>query len=103
MAIKTAISADKTADRKDRPTPTMRENVRYNTVEAHGVVSPEYTKDQTVRSHEEAKDPEAKAQGAIAWGENGLDNAKRRFQSINKRRQETAAAFEKNRKKSSSI
>ena len=41
MAIKTAVSTDKTADRKDRPKPTMRENVSYNEVPAHGVTNPD--------------------------------------------------------------
>jgi hypothetical protein len=103
MSTKTAVSTDKSADRTDRPAPSHRTPTPYEVVSAHGVTDLDYTKDQTNRCHEEATDPAAKAQGAITPGEDGMDNAKRRFQSIHKRRQETAAVFEANRKKSSTI
>jgi hypothetical protein len=72
-------------------------------VEAHGVTNPDYTKDQTHRCHEEAKDPAAKAQGAIVSGEDGADNAKRRFAAIRQRRKETEQVFAANRKSSSIV
>jgi len=112
MAIKTAISTDKTADRKDRPKPTMRGNVHYAEVPGHGATDISYTPDQTVRKHELAATSEAKSQGAIVAGkvsdecvdsEPGLANAKRRFAAITKRRKETEAVFAANRKKSSIV
>jgi hypothetical protein len=94
---------DKSADRPDRQTPTGRVSTPYEVVKAHGVESPDFTEDQTTRSHSEAKDPEAIAQGAFVPGEDGVDGAKRRFAAIHKRRQETAATFAANRKKSSIV
>jgi hypothetical protein len=112
MSLKKAVDKDASADRPSRPTPSHREPVQYNCVEADGAKNVEYTKPQYQRSHELATTSEAKSHGAIVAGkvsgesvksEPGLDNAKRRFQSIHKRRQETAAVFEANRKKSSTI
>jgi hypothetical protein len=59
MSTKTAVTADQSAGRKDSSKPTMRENVQYIRVSAHGVESPDFTKDQTERSHEIAEDPDA--------------------------------------------
>jgi hypothetical protein len=75
----------------------------YICAEAQGVTNPDFTKDQKTRSHELAADSEAKAQDAIVPGENGMTNAKRRFQAIHKRRKETEAVFAANRKKSSIV
>jgi hypothetical protein len=77
--------------------------VQFKPVEAHGVTNPAFTKDQKTRSHELAADSEAKAQGAIVPGENGMTNAKRRFQAIHKRRKETEAVFAANRKATSIV
>jgi hypothetical protein len=77
--------------------------VSYAVVPAHGVESPDFTRDQTIRSHEQAKDPEAIAQGAFVPGEDGVDNAERRFAAIHNRRQETVDVFAANRKKSSIV
>jgi hypothetical protein len=98
MAIKKAVNKDDSADRPSRPTPTHRDGVAYQTVEAHGVTNPGTTVDQTVRSHEEAKDPAAKAAGAIDCYEPGLANAKRREAHVMAKRAETAAIFDSHRK-----
>jgi hypothetical protein len=103
IKAKSAVDFDQAAERPSRPTPTGRVSTPYQCVEAHGATDITYTPDQTTRRHEEAKDPAAKSQGAITPGEDGMDNAKRRFQAIHKRRQETAAPFDRNRKKSSSV
>jgi hypothetical protein len=100
---KAATEVDHNADRKDRPKPTMRERVCYEPVEARGATDIGYTEDQTTRSHSEMKDPAAKSHGAIVPGEDGMDNAKRRFQAIHQRRKETEKVFDANRKKSSSL
>jgi hypothetical protein len=100
---KAATEADKNADRPDRPKPTMCERVCYEPVEAHGATDIGYTEDQTTRSHCEAKDREAKSQGAIVPGEDGADNAKRRFAAIHQRRKETEQVFAANRKGSSIV
>ncbi len=91
---KSAVDFDQAAERPSRPTPTGRVSTPYQCMEAHGATDITYTPDQTTRRHEEAKDPAAKAQGAIVPGENGMANGKRRFAAIHKRRQETAAAFD---------
>ena len=101
--LKAAVDFDKAAERPDRPKVTNRISTPYEIVEAHGVVNPGTTVPQFKRSHEQANDPEAISQGAILPGEDGVDNAKRRFLAIHKRRKETEAAFDENRKKSSSI
>jgi hypothetical protein len=44
-----------------RPTPSNREKVNYAVIPGHGATDIDYTRDQTHRCHEEAKDPEAKA------------------------------------------
>jgi hypothetical protein len=116
MSIKRAVDKDDNADRPTRPTPSHREAVQYQTVEAHGVTNPDYTKPQFDRKHELAAaldgGSEAKSQGAIVAGKvgdgcveaaNPAVDSKARFKSIHKRRQETAAVFEANRKKSSTI
>ena len=103
MAIKNTVKQDASAERPSRPFPTHREPSAVNCVEAHGVTNPGTTIDQTTRRHEEAKDPTAKAQGAIVPGEDGMANGKRRFQAIHQRRKQTEAVFAANRKKSSTI
>jgi hypothetical protein len=102
-STKTAVDFDKSAERPTREKPTHREPVQVNVVPAHGVTNPDLTPDQTTRSHSEAKDPAAKAQGAIVPGEDGLDNAKRRSAAIIKRRKETEAVFAANRKATSIV
>ena len=98
-----AATEDKNADRPDRPKPTMRERVCYEPVEAHGATEIGDTEDQTTRSHCEAKEPEAKSQGAIVPGEDGADNAKRRFAAIHQRRKVTEQVFAANRKGNSIV
>jgi hypothetical protein len=46
MSTKSAVTTDQSADRKDKPKPSMLENVQYVTVPAHGVDGP------TIRSVE---------------------------------------------------
>jgi hypothetical protein len=98
---KAATELNRAADRPERVNPSNREQV--NVVEAHGVTSPDFTKDQTTRSHELAADNEAKSHGAIVAGkigdgcvdsEPGFANAKRRFAAIHQRRKETEKAFD---------
>jgi hypothetical protein len=100
---KSATDFDQAAERPSRPKPTNRVSTPYNVVEAHGVTNPEFTKDQHVRKHEQASDKDEIAKGQIVVGEDGADAAKRRFKAIHDRRKETAATFDKHRKKSSSI
>jgi hypothetical protein len=95
---KAATELNQAADRPVRVNPSNREEVRYLAVPAHGVENPDYTKDQTVRSHEEANDPAAKAAGAIACGEDGMANAKRRAAHVMAKRRETEAIFDSHRK-----
>ena len=40
MSTKSAVTTDQSADRKDKPKPSMLENVQYVTVPAHGVDGP---------------------------------------------------------------
>jgi hypothetical protein len=91
---KAATELNQAADRPERPNPSNREEIKYIAVPAHGVESPDFTPDQTTRSHSEAKDSAAKSQGAIACDEPGMDNAKRRFAAIHQRRKETEKAFD---------
>jgi hypothetical protein len=94
---KAATELNRAAERPGRVNPSNREQVKYNVTEARSE-NPEYTKDQTVRSHEEAKDPAAKAAGAIACGEDGFANAKRREAHVMAKRKETEAIFDSHRK-----
>jgi len=89
---------DASAERPSRPMPTHREPVQCNVVEARGEANTDYTPDQTTRSHSEAKDPEAIAQGATVPGEDGMSDSMRRAKAISKRRLETAAIFQSLRK-----
>jgi hypothetical protein len=92
------VVKDQSADRPTRPFPTHREPVQCNVVEARGEANPGYTPDQTTRSHSEARDPEAIAQGATVPGEDGMSDSMRRAKAISKRRLETAATFQSLRK-----
>jgi hypothetical protein len=103
MSIKKAVDQDVSADRPNRPTPSHRDPVEYNCVEAHGVTNPDTTKPQYHRVHELAASKEAKSQGAIVTGKVGdgcvkaadpTADAEARFQSIHKRRKETEKAFD---------
>lgn len=95
---KAATELNRAAERPGRPNPSNREDVHYNVVEAHGVENPDHTKDQTNRKHELAADSEAKAQGAIVPGEDGMSDSLRRAKAISKRKLETAANFQSLRK-----
>jgi hypothetical protein len=88
-----ATELNRAAERPGRPNPSNREEVKCISVPAHGVENPGVTPDQTTRSHSEANDPKAKAQGAIL-GKDGLDDGKRRFAAIHQRRKETEKAFD---------
>jgi hypothetical protein len=96
--IKKAVDKDASADRPSRPTPTHRDGVAYNCVEARGETSPETTKPQFERKHEFAVDKDATKAGAIVPGETGLANAKRRAAHVTAKRKETEAVFDSHRK-----
>lgn len=97
------------ADRPDRPVPTNRQHIGHVVVEAHGVASPEYTKDQFTRKHELADKEIDKGdvkrtikKSAVAerhvTQEDGLVTAKRREQNVLKNRTESAKCFDSKRK-----
>jgi hypothetical protein len=108
MSTKYATDTDSTAGRNDRPTPTNRVSTPYEVVKAHGVESPDFTKSQTIRSHELATDKAAIAAGAHKPGkieadrsacyEKGEDSAARRAAHVLAKRRETEAIFDSHRK-----
>jgi hypothetical protein len=53
---KTATQLNRAGEPLGRPNASNREPVRFNAVDAHGVTNPDFTKDQTTRSHELATD-----------------------------------------------
>ena len=91
---KAATELNRAADRPERPNPSNREQVHYNVVPGHGATDITYTPEQTTRSHEEAKDPEAIRQGAFVPGEDGVDGAERRAAHVLAKRKETEKAFD---------
>src|ERR1700693_3034316 len=92
-------------ERPERPEPSNRENVGHVVVEAHGVTSPAFTKDQFTRKHELADTEISKGdvksgtirKSAVAerhvTQEAGFLTAKRREQSVLKNRTESAKCF----------
>jgi hypothetical protein len=98
MVTNKAVNKDESADRPSRPTPTHREPVSYNCVEARGVTSPDTTKPQFERAHEFASSKDATKAGAIIPGEVGLANAKRRTAHVMSQRKATEAIFDSHRK-----
>jgi hypothetical protein len=103
-----ATELNRAADRPERVNPSNREQVKYNVVEAHGVTNPDFTKDQTTRSHELVDDNGAIKAGASKPGtigndrslfyETGAESAKRRAEHVLAKRKETEAIFDSHRK-----